>query len=183
MPREAVIKYRLMANGLTRDDYNKLRKIIQDIHNDPRSWRKYGYHFQDHSHVPFTKPKDQIRVYFMCNDDLVDHFDNDMNGLSVYSDIGGENSIYFNIERFRNGGVDPFPGSPKESIQAYRTYVVNHEFGHALGLPHPSHIPITKTGKGSVMQQMTKGLKHIYPNKLNEWPLEFDVDGFDEMHY
>lgn len=49
--------------------------------------------------------------------------------------------------------------SPKQALRCYRTYVVNHEFGHALGLPHPPVLP-DSTAKPrefcSVMHQQTR---------------------------
>ena len=77
-------------------------------------------------------------------------------------------------------------GKSKSSlpISEYRKYVINHEVGHWLGLDH-TECPIDQCKKmglkecpASIMQQMTRGPKHIWPCKEQPYPLDhiFKID-------
>jgi Protein of unknown function (DUF3152) len=58
-------------------------------------------------------------------------------------------------------GADAYAGR----LRAYRTYVVNHEVGHALG---EGHVGCPVAGqKAPVMMQQTKG---VAPCRANAWP-------------
>lgn len=68
--------------------------------------------------------------------------------------------VVLNAWRWANG-ADSYRGD----LEDYRVYMVNHEFGHALGNPHRSC-----PGRGQrapVMAQQTKGLDGCRPNP---WP-------------
>lgn len=157
------------------DTLYKYRKIIHKVLNDHRGWRKYRVRFQDVTDNYNYDPK-VIEVRFYDNNNMGKKFK--LGGLSAY-DIGA-NNIYFNIQNWNNGGKDPFSETKEhDSIDRYRIYVINHEFGHSLGLDHIK--PKNRDGmRGSIMMQMTKGNKHIHPCTLNEWPL--DKEDFDELN-
>jgi hypothetical protein len=72
----------------------------------------------------------------------------------------------------------------KLPIQQYRKYVINHEVGHWLGLDH-TECPIDQCRAmglvecpASIMQQMTRGPKHIWPCIEQPNPLDpiFKID-------
>ncbi len=148
-------------------DDNRLpecRQLINNILTHPKGWIKYGVDFEDITDT-LDKSADIIKVRFYNNDSMKKKYGG-MNKLSAYDIV--ENAIYFNIDNWDNGGKDSFDSDP---VTRYRTYVINHEFGHALGLDHVK--PKNREGmRGSIMMQMTKGKEHIYPCELNEWPLE-----------
>jgi hypothetical protein len=56
----------------------------------------------------------------------------------------------------------------KYNIHEYRTYVIMHECGHAIGLGHQT----CKSGPAPIMLQQTRGLKHCTKNL---WPLEEEI--------
>ena len=152
------------------------RNIINKVLTHPKGWSKYGVIFEDVTDTN-DKSADIIKVRFYTNDRMAKKYG--LNKLSAYDVI--ENAIYFNISNWDNGGKDPFdPTVDYDSITRYRIYVINHEFGHSLGLDHPK--PKNRDGKpGSIMMQMTKGKDYIAPCTLNEWPLDKeDFHEFDE---
>ena len=170
-------KYRIVP---TKDiDSSRLpecREIINHILNNPKGWNKYDVIFKDVTDTIEKSPK-VIKVRFVTNNTMK-HKYSGLDNLSAY-DITS-NEIYFNINNWDNGGLDAFDHhNGVDPIMRYRTYVVNHEFGHSLGLDHIK--PTNRAGKrGPIMMQMTKGKKHIAPCTLNEWPLE--RDDFDELN-
>lgn len=156
-----------------------VQKIV-DVLNDPNGWAKYGYkfiHINDDYVVPGL-----LNMYFKTNANMIKSFGYRIARLSCY--VPAEHAIYFNIENWNGGSASTL------SVDRYRTYVVNHEVGHALGLDHakcpqescainPSHPNASSGCKGSVMQQMSKGPSHVYPCVENEYPL--DPEYFDEF--
>lgn len=171
MPR----RYRIESEGdLSPKEVADARQLIKKVLTHPKGWKKYDVRFVD-----MTDSNDQdpeiIRVHFWSNDRMKTAYPS-LDGLSAYD--MGVNAIYFNIDNWNKGGVDPFPSD--DPILSYRTYVINHEFGHSIGLDHCR--PKNRAGlPGSIMMQMTKGLKHIAPCTLNEWPLDPVNDNFDEF--
>lgn len=57
---------------------------------------------------------------------------------------------------------------PMYSLAQYRTYLVLHECGHALGFDHPKSSIRSTHGDAPVMLQQTLGIGHLRPNV---WPL------------
>lgn len=164
-------RYRILDTGeLSKSQLAEARHIVHQILTDnDRGWLgRYGVVFEETSKEDLDP--NIINVRFISNDNMRQKFPG-LDGLSAY-DISA-NNIYFNIDNWTKGGKDPFPiGSKGESpLMRYRTYVINHEFGHALGLDHVK--PTNRNGlPGSIMMQMTKGKNHIAPCTLNEWPLK-----------
>lgn len=72
--------------------------------------------------------------------------------------------VVINAWRWANGAAG------YTEIESYRTYVVNHEVGHALGFPHVT-CPVQGT-PSPVMVQQTIGLQGCAPNP---WPGPVDL--------
>lgn len=141
------------------------RKKVDKILNHPKSWgpkfvyvdngsmndngesgsMNYNGRCKDIVHIMLTRPKIILKI---CN----------FRGLSCAD--SNTNIIYISCYRW-------FHGSSKSglSLNRYRTYVILHEMGHILGLPH---LPVIKGEKVPVMNQSTLGLKGGLPN---EYPL------------
>ena len=104
---------------------------------------------------------------------------------SCHTTITGESAVYLNESRWVRGAV-PFEGD----LGNYRQYLINHEFGHAIG--YASHQPCGGDGKlAPVMMQQTLSLNNaelyakdseeVYPDEdvtcePNPWPYPISAD-------
>lgn len=66
-----------------------------------------------------------------------------------------------------NWRAPPAASGYGDNVWAYRAYVVNHEVGHALGLPHETCGPKSKGGPAPIMVQQSLGTGACAPNP---WP-------------
>lgn len=57
-------------------------------------------------------------------------------------------------------------------LEAYRTYLLNHELGHALGLRHH---PPEAVGHQTVCSVMTQQTRTTHGGRFNAWPLASDI--------
>jgi len=139
----------------------KEAKFVDEILNDPRSWGKlFKRVLQPSGSKPF------IFVTIMFQNDINLKFKDypHLKGLSV-CDSRNKNliKIYINFENWNS--------VPKQSgykhLLGYRTYLILHEFGHALGKEHEDC-----PGKGMLaptMMQQTLGSKMCHPDP---WPVK-----------
>lgn len=91
---------------------------------------------------------------------------------SAYWSCRVGNQVLINVDRWR-GTTPTWPGSRP----AYRSYVINHEVGHWLGLGHDYC-----SGAGAaapVMQQQSKGLLGC---RSNVWPLGYERSRVASIH-
>jgi hypothetical protein len=70
---------------------------------------------------------------------------------------------------FANWSKNPL-ALPDYSKKEYRTYLVLHECGHALGL---GHVKCSGSGPVPIMYQQTRGNKTC---SKNIWPLAFEIN-------
>lgn len=88
------------------------------------------------------------------------------NGLSVTMMRKRPRETYFSMTNWTH-----VPGTlPDYTRKEYRTYLVLHECGHALGLGHKS---CKGTGPVPIMHQQTRGNKEC---SKNIWPLAFEIN-------
>jgi hypothetical protein len=132
----------------------KTRQVL----NDPRGWLKYGYKF-----VEQTEPTtDKVLHIIFKSYDTILKIAPSHSKFSYYRPAFHD--IHINMKNWNGGSASSLP------LDDYRSYVINHEVGHALGLDH-AKCP-KAGGPGSVMQQMTRGPAFISPCIENAWPLE-----------
>jgi plasmid stabilization system protein ParE len=128
--------------------------VVERVLSDPRSWGGSGSEgFRRVSHGPAS-----FRVT-LASPHTTD-------GLCVPLQTNGSFSCYMGGRAVLNAwrwhqGANAYAGR----LQAYRTYVVNHEVGHALG---EGHVGCPAAGhEAPVMMQQTKG---VAPCGANAWP-------------
>ena len=130
---------------------NRFVATVLAILNDPRSW---GVQFEYSDHNPdvilmLSKASDVKRA---CR----------MTGLSC-AILSNPVIIHINLNRWRRGSRPSCL-----DLTDYRTYVINHEIGHALGFGHYDPSP----GKlCPVMTQQTLGIGKAVPNP---WPTSWE---------
>ena len=131
---------------------------------DPRGWAKYGYRFVRDAQRPALRIRleTSAAAAALCGAE----------GFSCWR--RRPNDIVMHEGNWNGGCQSRLP------LERYRNYVVCHEVGHALGLPH-QRCPAAecarrgmKTCPASVMQQMTCGPGAIAPCAEADWPLDPD---------
>lgn len=167
----SVIHYTIFSDIPERE--NEFKTIAQNVLNDPRGWKKYGYSFVLDSD---TKRKPNTIKITLSNVANLRKGCMSLSGLSCYNP--NNNNVYINIENWIGNDKNAF-GTAR--INEYREYVINHEVGHALGLDHmPPAQKKARAGKfASVMLQHSKGADWILPCLPNSWPL--DSSDYDEF--
>lgn len=157
---------------ITSESPDSFREKIQSTLSDPRGWVKYGYNFV---YVQSRPDKSVLKIILVSGDKAKNKCGSRLGGFSCYSP--DENNIYMNLNNWMGGSASTLP------LDRYRTYAINHEVGHRLGLGHPSETDCSnsefcnanKGAPGSVMIQMTRGPDWVRPCVENEWPLDPSV--------
>lgn len=145
---------------------------LERVLNDERGWKKFGYSFVvinstlSSQTPPQSKSKksksSKLLVRLSQNATIAKqcYFD-PKTPLSCYDPNPDVPEVLINFYRFMEGSVES-----KLSLQDYKTYVINHEIGHALGRGH-STCPCVGC-LAPVMMQQTLGIGECSPQP---WPL------------
>lgn len=128
--------------------------------NDPKSWP-----------VIWLETKNPLLSNWSVCLEKQQFIDNEyskhITGLSVTEFYDGKSpKTLFSYENFTKV---PKPLLGTYNIHQYRTYLILHECGHALGLGHKR----TTIGPAPVMLQQTLGLKKL---DKNVWPLKSEIN-------
>lgn len=153
---EAALTYTVEVERELGFDLTAVATKVDRVLADPRGWAAAGHSLRRAAHGDF-------RVLLATPETADD--------LCAPLDTGGRLScrngpnVVINAWRWANGTPD-YQGH----LAAYRTYVINHEVGHALGYGHTA---CPESGAPApVMQQQTKGLDGC---RRNVWPATADV--------
>jgi hypothetical protein len=136
-------------------DADKAAALIQSVLDDPRSWRgtrrwrfelaPVGQSATLHAYIVTPKTTDRLCAPYLTRGQV-----SCQNG----------NRVVLNAKRWLLGAE-----SYGTDLTNYRRYLVNHEFGHALG---KHHVDCPGAGRlAPVMMQQTKGLGAC---RKNPWP-------------
>lgn len=156
-----------VENGISGVDTKQYADMVQTVLSDKRSWSGHGVAVQRVDsgpvdfHVSLTTPM-TVRQY--CGYTI--HVETscyaaayDVAGLDV-------NRVFLNLSRWVRGAA-PYVGD----LTAYRTYMINHEDGHAMGHEHAHQC--LPNGLAPAMMQQTFGLKSAETGQncqANPWP-------------
>ncbi|HLT61023.1 MAG TPA: DUF3152 domain-containing protein [Microlunatus sp.] len=153
--RGQVITYDVRVEKGLPYDVTSVAKTIHKILNDERSWTGTGeWRFE------LVGPGEEADLHaYLATPGTTDE-------LCAPLDTGGELScrngekVVLNAKRWAFGAK-----AYGDDVANYRRYLVNHEFGHALGF---GHVDCPDEGRPApVMMQQTKGLDGC---RANPWP-------------
>jgi hypothetical protein len=150
-----LIRYDVRVEDGLSIDPDSAAVLIQGVLDDPRSWRGTGrWRFELtpvgqsarlHAYIATPKTTDRLCAPYLTRGEV-----SCQNG----------NRVVLNAKRWLLG-VDSY----RSDLTNYRRYLVNHEFGHALG---KHHVECPGPGRlAPVMMQQTKGLGAC---RKNPWP-------------
>lgn len=136
-------------------DADAAARLIAEVLNDEHSWRGTGrWRFEL---VPAGRPAD-LHAY-ITTPGTTDELCAPLRTRGEVSCQNG-NRVVFNAKRWTYG-VPDYDGD----LTNYRRYLINHEFGHAIG---NHHVQCPGSGQSApVMMQQTKGLDGC---RKNPWP-------------
>lgn len=140
-----------VERGLPQDPDRFARDVAQVL-GDVRGWRSDGWSFTQVSERPSV-------TVMLASPDTVDRLCAPLLTRGEVSCRSGDR-VVLNVKRWVRGV--PYYG---DDLAGYRTYLVNHEVGHALG---KFHVGCPAPGaKAPVMLQQSKGLQGCV---RNPWP-------------
>lgn len=130
---------------------------IDDTLADPRGWNGSGHGFQRSTDA-------NLRI-LVATPTTVDRLCAPLLTRGELSCRNGDR-VVLNARRWALG-IDDY-----DKLDEYRTYLINHEVGHALGHGHET-CPVAGA-PAPVMQQQTKGLQQC---RTNPWPTQEEIIG------
>jgi hypothetical protein len=156
-----------VENGVTGINLTQFANMVQKTLADPRSWSGHGVSVQrvDSGEIDFrVSLTSSLTVRQYCGYDIPVE-------TSCYAAAGSAAGLYVNRVVLNDArwvrGAAPYVGD----LNAYRTYMINHEDGHAMGHQHAHEC--LPDGQAPVMMQQTFGLKSASTGKYctaNAWP-------------
>jgi hypothetical protein len=156
-----------VENGVTGIDTRQFASMVQSTLADPRSWSGHGVAVQrvDSGAIDFhVSLTSSMTVRKFCGYDIPVETSC---YAAAYSATGLDvNRVVLNDARWVRGAA-PYVGD----LNAYRTYMINHEDGHAMGHQHAHEC--LPGGLAPVMMQQTFGLKSAETGAMcqaNPWP-------------
>ena len=134
---------------------------VYRVLNDPRGWPRAGATFVkgDGDACNFTVVLSEAKY--------MPTFDS---GCSTEYSCRVDGNVIINLDRWNNGIGDWMKAGG--DLARYRTMVINHEVGHALGHNDNEN---TCAGAGQSAPLMQEQSMHLDGCKVNEWPLDIEL--------
>jgi len=151
------IRFDSRVDGVTN---NQLADQALAILNDPSGWSQSGF--------TFAADEGSELAVILAAGDVVDQL---CLPLETYGKVSCQNGavVALNADRWRLAG-DDWDGS----LESYRTYLVNHEVGHLIGLRHPVERCPTETKVSALMEPQTNNLLDCVGNGIAlNWEIEW----------
>ena len=136
-----------------------LEATAMAILNHPTGWNQSGFSF-------VADASSDLRVV-LAEGPRVDEL---CLPLETYGSVNCQNGpiVALNADRWRAGGADW-----DSTLDAYRTYLINHEVGHLIGLRHPVERCPTAEKISAAMEPQTNNLNGCRGNGI---PLAWEVE-------
>ena len=156
-PEGKLTTYKVMVEKSTGYPVEKFAQEVEQILLDERGWQASG-------NVTFWRKKRARFRIILATPDTVDRLCRPLN-TNGYVSCHKQGTVALNVARWRENAA-AFPGD----LEGYRTYLINHEVGHALGQRHRyckrdgSPVP--------VMHPQTYGFINCADNF---WPLNWEL--------
>jgi hypothetical protein len=151
------MRYRLLIEVGLEDQWPEWVATVGGVLDDERGWKASGREFvrvDDHEH--FT--------VLLAHPNTVDRLCKPLRTGGVYS-CGRNGRATLNATRWLNGTT-----TWGDELDGYRMYMINHEVGHLLGMPHRDcHEP---GAPAAVMVQQTMTLDGC---TAEGWPAQFEL--------
>jgi hypothetical protein len=156
-----------VENGITGIDLAQFQHMVMSVLADKRSWAGHGVALQrvDSGRIDFhVTLVSSMTIRKTCGYTI--HVE-----TSCYTPGGSVNGISVNRVEINDSRWVRGDTAYLGDINAYRTYMINHEVGHALGHEHAHEC--LPDGLAPVMMQQTFGLLSAVtgkPCQANPWP-------------
>lgn len=168
------VYYNIITKKSAKEHAQEFTDKVRDVLGDSRGWAKFGYSFEE---IEGKAPEgSETLEIILASDEEVEAYCGfkEREGISLSCYDPGAHKIMINLKNWLGGSKSTLP------LERYRTYVINHEVGHALGLDH--NVCPAPGQPGSVMQQMTKGPDHVAPCQENDLPRDDELDNAKWFH-
>lgn len=155
-----------IENGIRRD-YNEFKQFVINVLKHPYGWKRFYpdlEFIEVKSGNSMTKTHPLILKIILTKSETVKR-ECDFINLSCYDPTKLKSTnihyIYINLNNWTNPKIGAT--NAQLSLTEYRQYIVQHEFGHAIGKGHLN--PRYYTGQPCpIMAQQTKGIFSSIPN-------------------
>lgn len=151
-----MLRFESRIEGVTDD---QLAAQAMAILTDARGWQSAGFDFAE-------DPGSALTVVLAEGPEV----DELCLPLETFGTVSCQNGpiVALNADRWRLGGDDW-----DASIEEYRTYLVNHEVGHLIGMRHPQQRCPTESKVSALMEPQTNNLQDCIGNG---YPLQWELD-------